>query len=76
MGCRTAQAGKWEPFVVKDGQLVTGQNPASSEKLARCILETLKPCAPLSPAPRPIASVAMRSRQQSGFKCLLGICYW
>ena len=31
--------------MVCDGQLITGQNPKSSEKLARCVLETLKPCA-------------------------------
>ena len=43
------QAGKWEPFVVKDGQLITGQNPRSSEKLAHCVLETLKPGALICP---------------------------
>ena len=31
--------------MVKDGQLITGQNPNSSEKLAACVLETIKPSA-------------------------------
>lgn len=32
----------WEPFVLTDGKLVTGQNPASSEEAARKLLELLK----------------------------------
>lgn len=31
----------WAPFVVTDGKLVTGQNPASSEEAARKLLELL-----------------------------------
>lgn len=31
----------WAPFVVTDGKLVTGQNPASSEEAARKLLEML-----------------------------------
>lgn len=31
----------WAPFIVRDGQLVTGQNPASSEGVARALLELL-----------------------------------
>lgn len=31
----------WAPFVVVDGKLVTGQNPASSEEAARKLLELL-----------------------------------
>lgn len=32
----------WAPYVVKDGLLITGQNPASSEKAAEELLELLK----------------------------------
>lgn len=32
----------WEPYVVQDGQLITGQNPASSASAADCLVETLK----------------------------------
>jgi putative intracellular protease/amidase len=32
----------WKPFVVTDGQLITGQNPASSEAVAEKLLEYLK----------------------------------
>lgn len=32
----------FQPFAVRDGRLVTGQNPASSEKVARLALEALK----------------------------------
>lgn len=32
----------WNPHAVKDGLLITGQNPASSEKVAELLLETLK----------------------------------
>lgn len=31
----------WQPFVVTDGMLVTGQNPASSEEAARKLLELI-----------------------------------
>lgn len=31
----------WQPYVVTDGQLVTGQNPASSEATARALLALL-----------------------------------
>lgn len=31
----------WAPFIVRDGLLVTGQNPASSEGVARALLELL-----------------------------------
>lgn len=29
----------FQPFAIRDGQLVTGQNPASSDKVARLVLE-------------------------------------
>jgi len=32
----------WSSFVVRDGRLVTGQNPASSEETAKAVLNTLK----------------------------------
>lgn len=36
------RAGDWASFVVTDGKLVTGQNPASSEAAAEKLLELLK----------------------------------
>ncbi|NQY92741.1 MAG: type 1 glutamine amidotransferase domain-containing protein [Campylobacteraceae bacterium] len=32
----------WTPYVVTDGKLITGQNPASSEPVAQALLELLK----------------------------------
>jgi putative intracellular protease/amidase len=32
----------WQPHAVRDGNLITGQNPASSEKVAALVLEALK----------------------------------
>ncbi len=32
----------WSSFVVRDGRLVTGQNPASSEETAKAVLNTLQ----------------------------------
>lgn len=32
----------WNPHAIKDGLLITGQNPASSEKVAALLLEALK----------------------------------
>ena len=32
----------WHPHVVRDGTLITGQNPASSEGVARALLESLR----------------------------------
>jgi putative intracellular protease/amidase len=31
----------WQPFIIKDGNLITGQNPASSEAAAKAVLEQL-----------------------------------
>jgi putative intracellular protease/amidase len=36
-----AKAADWQPFVVTDGMLVTGQNPASSEPAAQVLLKIL-----------------------------------
>jgi putative intracellular protease/amidase len=33
----------WQAFAVRDGNLITGQNPASSEKVAMLTLEALQP---------------------------------
>jgi putative intracellular protease/amidase len=33
----------WQPHVVTDGLLITGQNPASSELAAKALLEALEP---------------------------------
>jgi putative intracellular protease/amidase len=38
------QAGPaWQPNLVRDGNLITGQNPASSEVVAREVLAALGP---------------------------------
>ena len=37
-----SRAEDWNPYAVKDGILITGQNPASSEKVAELLLESLK----------------------------------
>lgn len=31
----------WQPYAVQDGLLITGQNPASSEKVAQLLIKTL-----------------------------------
>lgn len=41
LGGRYEHAGNWQPFAVRDGQLVTGQNPASSGATARETLAAL-----------------------------------
>lgn len=41
-GGQFSKAGDWEPYVVTDGLLVTGQNPASSEPGAHALLALLK----------------------------------
>ena len=40
-GGNFSKAGDWEPYVVKDGLLITGQNPASSAPAAKALLELL-----------------------------------
>lgn len=32
----------WHPYTITDGNLITGQNPASSELAAKAVLEMLK----------------------------------
>ena len=41
-GGKFERADDWASFVVTDGKLVTGQNPASSEAAAQKLLELLK----------------------------------
>ena len=41
-GGEYSKAGDWEPYVVTDGLLVTGQNPASSEPGAHALLALLQ----------------------------------
>ena len=36
-----SKLGDWEPYVIVDGLLITGQNPASSELAAKALLEKL-----------------------------------
>ncbi|MGP9819398.1 type 1 glutamine amidotransferase domain-containing protein [Salinarimonas sp. NSM] len=40
-GARFEKGGTFEPFAVRDGRLVTGQNPMSSERAAALMLEAL-----------------------------------
>ncbi len=40
-GGRYTKGGDWQPHVVVDGMLITGQNPASSEPAARALLKRL-----------------------------------
>ncbi len=42
LGGQFEGAAKWQPFVVRDGQLVTGQNPQSSALVAAAVLEALE----------------------------------
>ncbi len=37
-----SKAGDWQPHVVVDGRLITGQNPASSELAAKSLLDKLR----------------------------------
>lgn len=37
-----SKAADWESYVVEDGHLITGQNPASSEAVAQALLKRLK----------------------------------
>ncbi|WP_417251918.1 type 1 glutamine amidotransferase domain-containing protein [Castellaniella sp.] len=40
-GGNYSKGGDWQPYVVSDGLLITGQNPASSEPAARALLKML-----------------------------------
>ncbi len=41
-GGEYAKGADWAPFVLTDGKLVTGQNPASSEPAAKALLQLMK----------------------------------
>ncbi|TPQ34742.1 type 1 glutamine amidotransferase domain-containing protein [Cupriavidus pinatubonensis] len=41
-GANYSKAGDWQPYVVTDGLLITGQNPASSDAAANALLTMLK----------------------------------
>ncbi len=41
LGAHYQKGADWAPFVVQDGHLVTGQNPASSEDVAKALLMQL-----------------------------------
>lgn len=42
LGGRFEGAANWQPFAVRDGQLITGQNPKSSHLVAQALLEALR----------------------------------
>ena len=42
LGAKYSSAPNWHPHVIVDGHLITGQNPASSEGVARKVLEALE----------------------------------
>ena len=41
-GGNYSKADDWHPYAITDGNLITGQNPASSELAARAVLEMIK----------------------------------
>jgi putative intracellular protease/amidase len=41
-GGKYSKGDDWKPYVVIDGKLITGQNPASSEPAAQAVLRQLK----------------------------------
>jgi putative intracellular protease/amidase len=42
LGGRFESGPDWQPFAVRDGNLITGQNPMSAELLARRVIEALE----------------------------------
>jgi putative intracellular protease/amidase len=42
LGGLFSKAADWQPYVVRDGLLITGQNPASSEPAAEELLRVLQ----------------------------------
>lgn len=42
LGGRFEKAPNWQPFVLRDGQLITGQNPMSSQLVAQALLQALQ----------------------------------
>lgn len=41
-GANYSKAEDWHPYAITDGNLITGQNPASSEPVAKAVLELIK----------------------------------
>ena len=41
-GANYSKAEDWQPYAITDGNLITGQNPASSEAVAQAVLERIK----------------------------------
>lgn len=41
LGAHYQKGPNWAPFIVEDGRLITGQNPASSEGVAKALIEQL-----------------------------------
>lgn len=41
-GADYSKIGDWEPYALEDGLLITGQNPASSSKVAKLLMNRLK----------------------------------
>ncbi len=41
-GGEYSKGSDWQPYSVSDGKLITGQNPASSAKVAEAVLALLK----------------------------------
>jgi len=42
LGANYSKGPNWAPYVVEDGKLITGQNPASSEGVAQALLKQLR----------------------------------
>ena len=41
-GASYSKADDWHPYAITDGNLITGQNPASSDPVAKAVLEIIK----------------------------------
>ena len=41
LGAHYERGADFQPFAVRDGNLITGQNPASSERVAQLVLEAV-----------------------------------
>ena len=41
-GANYVRGDDWQPYVVTDGRLITGQNPASSEPVAEALLRAIR----------------------------------
>ena len=41
-GANYSKADDWHPYAITDGNLITGQNPASSDLVAKAVLEKIK----------------------------------